>query len=149
MRFRRQLAVVLVAFATGVANPVGWLFWRAAEWRLPQVKVNALAARSPFESVPQSRWVAQSDHAFVIEDREPQAPTHLLVISREHVRSILEATPELVADMVTLATSVARKRGIADDGFRLVINTNPKGAQTVYHFHMHVLGGRQMRWPPG
>jgi histidine triad (HIT) family protein len=141
--------LVLVAFVVGELNPAGWLYWRAAEWRLPRIKAESLAAPSPFETIPPERWVAQSEHAFVVDNPEPQAPVHMLVVPKRRVVSILEAPPELLSEMLVLARDTARARGIADGGFRLVINTNPLGAQSVYHLHMHVLGGRQMRWPPG
>ena len=73
----------------------------------------------------------------------------MLVIPKQRVTSLLEAPPEVLSEMLVLARDAARTRGIAEDGFRVVINTNPRGAQSVYHLHMHVLGGRQMRWPPG
>jgi histidine triad (HIT) family protein len=149
MRSWKLLALVLAAFAAGEADPVGWLYWKAAQVRLPHMKAESLAGASPFETIPPNRWIAQSQHAFAIGDREPQAPTHVLVVSKERVPSLLDARPEVLSDMLGLAADVARARGIADAGFRVVVNTNPEGAQTVYHLHMHVLGGRQMRWPPG
>ena len=148
---RWKLAVLLVvAFAVGEMNPLGWLYWKAAEWKLPRMKVDSLAAPSPFESIPPERWLAQSEHAFLIDNTvEPEAPVHMLVVPKRRVTSLLEAPPELLGEMLVLARDAARTRGIADEGFRVVINTNPRGAQSVYHLHMHVLGGRQMRWPPG
>ncbi len=147
---RWKLALLLVAaFAVGEMNPLGWLYWKAAEWKLPRMKAESLAAPSPFESIPPVQWLAQSEHAFVIDAADPQAPVHMLVIPKRRVTSLLEASPDVLSEMLVLARDAARTRGIADDGFRVVINTNPHGAQTTYHLHMHVLGGRQMRWPPG
>lgn len=84
----------------------------------------------------------------MIEDRcAPAAPVHLLVIPKERVTSLLEASPSLLGEMLELARDTARDRGIADSGFRVVINTNPQAGQTVYHLHMHVKGGRQLREP--
>ena len=145
----RLLLLVLAAFFVGELNPIGWAYWKAAEWQLPRIKRESLSAPSPFESVPPSRWIAVSEHAFVIDAAEPQAPVHMLVVPKRRLASMLEAPPELLSEMLVLARDGARARGIADDGFRVVINTNPRGAQSVYHLHMHVLGGRQMRWPPG
>ena len=145
----KALLLALAAFVLGEANPIGWIYWKAAEWELPRIKAGALAGPSPFESIPSTRWVAQSEHAFAIDDSEPQAPVHVLVVPKQRVTSVLEAPPDLLGEMLVLARETARARGVADDGFRIVINTNPKGAQTAYHLHMHVLGGRQMRWPPG
>ena len=145
----RVLILVVTAFAIGEASPLGWIYWKAAEWKLPQMKVESLASASPFESIPQTKWIAESEHAFAIDNAEPQAPVHFLVIPKRRIPSLLEAPPELLAEMLVLVRDTARARGVADDGFRVVINTNPRGAQSVYHLHMHVLGGRQMRWPPG
>ena len=147
-RWKTTLLAV-AAFAVGEMNPLGWLYWKAAEWKLPQMKAESLAAASPFESMPATRWLAKSERAFVIDAADPQAPIHVLVVPKRRVTSLLEAPADLLGEMLVLARDTARARGIADDDFRVVINTNPRGAQSVYHLHMHVLGGRQMRWPPG
>jgi histidine triad (HIT) family protein len=107
------------------------------------------AQPSPFESVPQDEWIAESANAYVISSNRPQAPVHLLVIPKKRVPTLLQATPELLGEMLDLARKVAEQKGIAHDGFRIVINTHPRGSQSVYHLHIHVLGGRQMTWPPG
>jgi len=107
------------------------------------------AEPSPFESVPRDQWIAESDNAYVIRDHKPQAPVHLLVIPKQRVPTLLQASPELLGEMLDLARKAAKQEGIARDGFRIVINTHPGGSQSVYHLHMHVLGGRQMTWPPG
>ena len=94
--------------------------------------------------------VAESVSCLAFRDIAPRAPTHVLVIPREHVASLnsLEDTV-IVADMTALALQVVREAAIAEAGYRLVINTNAHGGQTVFHLHMHVLGGRPMAWPPG
>lgn len=113
-------------------------------------QLEALYARpSPFDSVPRDQWVAESDNAFVIRSNEPLAPVHLLVISKQRYPTMLQAPPELYQEMLLLARQVAEQEGIARSGFRIVINTHPQGSQSVYHFLIHVLGGRQMQWPPG
>lgn len=104
---------------------------------------------SPFEDVAPDRYVAESANAFAIRDKYPQAPVHILVVSKKKVPTILQARPELVAEMIALAKRVAIQEGLENDGFRLVINTHPMGGQSVYQLHIHVLGGRQMKWPPG
>jgi acyl-CoA thioesterase-1 len=104
---------------------------------------------SPFENVSPERYVAESENAFAIRDKHPQAPVHLLVVPKKRVPTILQASPELIAEMFALAKRVAKLEGLENDGFRIVINTHPMGGQGVYHFHIHVLGGRQMEWPPG
>lgn len=107
------------------------------------------AEPSPFESVAHDLWIAESENAYVIRDHKPQAPVHLLVIPKMRVPTLLQAPPELLGEMLDLARKAAEQEGIARSGFRIVINTHPQGSQSVYHLHMHVLGGRQMKWPPG
>ena len=145
----RMIAVFVIGLAVGELDPIGAVYWRAAEWRLPVIKARSLAAPSPFESIPHEKWIAESPNAFAVDDIDPKAPVHFLVVPKRRVTTVLDATPELLGEMLGLARDTAKKRGIADEGFRVVINTNPLGAQSVYHLHMHVLGGRQMRWPPG
>lgn len=94
--------------------------------------------------------VASTDDAIAFRDIDPKAPVHVLVVPRQHLSSLNDATdPSLVGRLMALGAEVARKEGIADSGYRLVINTNEHGGQTVNHLHIHVLGGRAMRWPPG
>lgn len=95
------------------------------------------------------RWIAQSENAVAVRDFNPQAPAHFLVLPKQKIPTILQASPELLGEMLALARRVAQEQGIAREGFRIVINTHPEGGQSVYHLHMHILGGRQMRWPPG
>ncbi|MGH7647735.1 MAG: histidine triad nucleotide-binding protein [Gemmatimonadaceae bacterium] len=94
--------------------------------------------------------VASTDDAIAFRDIDPKAPVHVLVVPRQHLSSLNDANDsELVGRLVALAAKVARAEGIAEDGYRLVINTNQHGGQTVNHLHVHVLGGRAMHWPPG
>ena len=89
---------------------------------------------------------------YAFRDIHPAAPTHILIIPREHIPTIAEADPEdaaLIGKMFIRANEIARKEGVAEDGFRYVINCNAHGGQTVYHIHLHILGGRPMSWPPG
>lgn len=104
---------------------------------------------SPFESIPESQWVAQSAHAFVIKNERPQAPVHLLVIPKKKIPTILQASEELIGEMFSLARKAAKESGVAEDGFRIIINTHPYGGQGVYHLHIHVLGGKELGWSPG
>lgn len=86
------------------------------------------------------------------EDINPQAPLHVLVVPKKHISTTLEITAEdhaLVGHMFSVASAIARDRGVSERGFRLVMNTNPESGQTVYHIHLHILGGRIMHWPPG
>jgi histidine triad (HIT) family protein len=101
--------------------------------------------------IPATR-VHEDEDVVAFRDINPQAPTHVLVIPREHVRSAAELTPDdddLWARMLRVAQQVARTEGIADGGYRIVTNVGHDGGQTVDHVHLHVLGGRPMRWPPG
>ena len=94
--------------------------------------------------------VAHSKSSLAFRDIAPKAPVHCLVIPREHVASLDAATDAaLLGDMMTLAATVARQEGIAESGYRVVANTNGDGGQTVFHLHLHVMGGRSMTWPPG
>ncbi|MEJ7759232.1 MAG: histidine triad nucleotide-binding protein [Gemmatimonadaceae bacterium] len=94
--------------------------------------------------------VDQTERAIAFRDITPQAPVHVLVIPRRHIAtlSLADDGPEL-GDLMLLAARVARAEGIAESGFRTVINTNDDGGQMVHHLHIHVLGGRRLRWPPG
>jgi histidine triad (HIT) family protein len=96
--------------------------------------------------------VAESDLAVAFRDLTPQAPTHVLVVPRDHhptIADVAAAGDVDVADLVRLAAEVARLEGVAESGYRLVANTNADAHQTVMHAHLHVLGGRAMGWPPG
>jgi histidine triad (HIT) family protein len=98
-----------------------------------------------------SKRVAENEHAIAFRDVSPQAPTHVLVIPRKHLASLAEATAEdaaLIGQVHLLAAQVARDEGLGD-GYRTVFNTGRAGGQTVFHLHLHLLGGRQMTWPPG
>jgi histidine triad (HIT) family protein len=96
--------------------------------------------------------VAESDVAIAFRDVNPQAPTHVLVIPRDHlenVAAVAAAGDVDVASLFRLAAEVAETEGVAESGYRLVANTGPDANQTVSHAHVHVLGGRSMGWPPG
>lgn len=96
--------------------------------------------------------VAESDTSIAFRDVNPQASTHVLVIPREHlanVAAVAEAGDVDVAGLFRLAAEVAAMEGIAESGYRMVANTGPDANQTVFHAHVHVLGGRPMGWPPG
>ena len=99
-----------------------------------------------------AKVIYQDDQAVAFLDLNPQAPTHLLVIPRKHIPTLNDLTPEddaLVGSLHRLAARLAAERGIAQEGWRLVVNSNRGAGQTVFHIHLHVLGGRIMTWPPG
>lgn len=96
--------------------------------------------------------VHQDDLCFAIRDIQAQAPLHLLIIPRKEITSIATATPEdkaVLGHLLLVAGELARAHGVADGGYRVVINTGTHGGQTVSHLHVHLLAGRQMEWPPG
>jgi histidine triad (HIT) family protein len=94
--------------------------------------------------------VAETEDCVAFRDINPQAPVHVVVIPRTHVASLNDATDaQLVGRLATIAAEIARTEGIADSGYRTVINTNADAGQTVFHMHLHLLGGRRMAWPPG
>ncbi|WP_067461791.1 histidine triad nucleotide-binding protein [Actinomadura macra] len=97
--------------------------------------------------------IVRSDaRVIAFRDINPQAPTHVLVIPREHhptVAEVAAADPGLLSEVVAEAHRVAQDEGIADSGYRLVFNTGAQAGQTVFHVHAHVLGGRGLNWPPG
>lgn len=95
--------------------------------------------------------VAENEHACAFRDLHPVAPTHVLVIPKKHVVSIDDAADDmaLVGHVMQLARDVARAEGLAEGGYRLVMNTGEHAGQSVFHWHVHVLGGRPMAWPPG
>ncbi len=94
--------------------------------------------------------LASNEHAIAFPDLRPVAPTHALVIPRAHVASLKEMSDfKVLGEMHALAVQVAREAGLDERGFRIVINTGADAGQTVFHLHLHVLGGRAMAWPPG
>jgi len=99
-----------------------------------------------------SKVVLQDDDLLAFEDLHPQAPVHVLVIPKRHIGALTDAgatEQALLGRLLEAATRVARQKGIAESGYRVVANTGRNGGQTVFHLHLHVLGGRPMNWPPG
>lgn len=99
-----------------------------------------------------ARIVHQNDRVIAIDDINPQAPLHVLVMPRRHIATLNDlgaGDDDLVGEMIRCAAAIARERGVADQGYRAIFNCNRGAGQTVYHIHLHVLGGRRMSWPPG
>lgn len=97
-----------------------------------------------------ARMVAQNEHCVAFRDINPQAPTHVVIIPREHIPSLNEARDAATLGQLSLmAATVARDEGLAERGYRTVVNTNADAGQTVFHIHLHLLGGRRLEWPPG
>lgn len=98
-----------------------------------------------------SKKIYEDDHTFAFEDIQPQAPTHVLIVPKKHLRGLKEALPddaELLGHCQLVAAQIARERGI-EDGYRTVLNVGPQAGQSVFHLHLHLVGGRPMKWPPG
>lgn len=94
--------------------------------------------------------VYENDQVLAFRDIDPQAPTHILVIPKQHISTINDLEDESIAgQLIMAAKNIAGSEGIAEDGYRTVINCNQQGGQAVYHLHLHLIGGRQMSWPPG
>lgn len=96
--------------------------------------------------------IYEDDRVVAFNDIDPKAPHHILVIPRQHIATINDTTEkdnELIGHMVQVAKNLAQEKNIAEEGYRLLFNCNRGGGQAVYHIHLHLLGGRQMNWPPG
>ena len=96
--------------------------------------------------------VYETDDTLAFRDINPQAPTHILIIPRQHIARINDIGEEhryLIGGLYTAARAIAAAEGLADDGYRVVMNCNEAAGQTVFHIHLHLLGGRPLRWPPG
>lgn len=113
--------------------------------------MDCLFCRIANKEIP-ARIVYEDDLMVAFEDVNPQAPVHVLVIPRKHIPTSLEITEAdnaLIGLMFQTANKIARERGIAGGGFRMVMNCNKDAGQSVFHIHLHVLGGRLFQWPPG
>lgn len=94
--------------------------------------------------------VYQDEAVLAFRDISPQAPVHILIIPKKHVATLNDLDDSVLAGkLLATAIKLAKQEGLAEDGYRTVFNCNEKGGQEVFHLHMHLLGGRQMRWPPG
>jgi histidine triad (HIT) family protein len=94
--------------------------------------------------------IHEDEHTLAFRDIDPKAPTHVLVIPKEHVATLNDVTdPALVGRLFVAAKDIAAAEGIADDGYRAVVNCGAGAGQTVFHLHLHLLGGRKLTWPPG
>ena len=96
--------------------------------------------------------VLENEHVLAFKDIRPMAPVHALVIPKQHIVGIHDATPEdaaMLGQLMLAARDIAEQLGLAEGGYRLVVNQGPDAGQSVFHLHCHVLGGRAMAWPPG
>ena len=98
-----------------------------------------------------SRKVYEDDRVYVFEDVKPTAPTHVLIVPKKHIVDLKNASAEdaeIIGYSHLIAAKIARERGI-EDGYRTVYNVGPRAGQSVFHLHLHLLGGRDLQWPPG
>ena len=96
--------------------------------------------------------VYEDDRVLAFNDINPQGPTHVLVVPKQHIATLNDLSPaddQIVGELVRRAAAIARERGIDAGGFRAVFNTNRDAGQTVFHIHLHLIGGRSLAWPPG
>ncbi len=113
--------------------------------------MNCLFCKIIHNQIPVHR-VFEDENFLAFHDISPQAPCHVLVIPKKHIQSINEITAAddlLLGQLLLTAKHIAATEGLKENGYRLVFNTNTHGGQTVDHIHLHILGGRQMMWPPG
>jgi histidine triad (HIT) family protein len=99
-----------------------------------------------------AKIIFRDDNVLAFHDIHPQAPTHILIIPQKHIRTLNDLTGSddlLLSKLIKTATELAIALHIAEQGYRLVLNCNPDGGQTIYHIHLHLLAGRFMGWPPG
>lgn len=112
---------------------------------------NCLFCRIAAGQIPAEK-VYEDEHSFAFRDINPQAPVHVLLIPKRHVISLKEAGSEdhaVLGHLLIVAGKIAAQEGIAESGFRVVVNSGSDAGQSVFHLHLHVMGGRTMAWPPG
>ena len=113
--------------------------------------MNCLFCKIIEKKIP-AKIVYEDEQVLAFEDINPQSPVHILVIPKKHIPTTLDISADendLVGEMVQAANRIARDKGVAERGFRLVMNCNKESGQTVFHIHLHLLAGRKMHWPPG
>ena len=124
---------------------------RVRSWLESAVPSDCLFCKIARREIPAS-IVYEDDHVLAFNDINPQGPTHVLVIPKQHIASLNDLSPDhdqIVGELVRRAAAIAKQRGIDAGGFRTVFNTNRDAGQTVFHIHLHLIGGRAMHWPPG
>lgn len=115
------------------------------------MSTDCLFCRMAADELPATR-LYDDDEVFAIRDIAPRAPTHILLIPRRHIRSAVELTDAdgpMLGRLFAVAADLARSEGVADDGYRLISNVGRWGGQSVDHLHVHLMGGRAFKWPPG
>ncbi len=115
------------------------------------MNIDTIFAKIARREIP-AQIVYQDDEVTAFRDITPAAPTHILIIPNKIIPTLNDATPldeQLLGKMVLTARKIAREQGIAESGYRIVMNCNGDGGQSVFHIHLHLLGGRKLAWPPG
>jgi histidine triad (HIT) family protein len=113
--------------------------------------VDCIFCKIALKQIP-AKMAGESERVVAFHDLNPMAPTHVLIIPKEHVASVKELsvdTAPVLADMTMMAKRLATELGLDDAGYRIIMNTGKNAGQSVFHLHMHLLGGRPMQWPPG
>jgi len=113
--------------------------------------MNCIFCKIVNKEIP-ARIVYEDELVLAFEDIAPQAPIHILIIPKKHYSTLLDLDndeKELIGHIFVIAKKIAKQKGIDEKGFRIVVNCNRDGGQTVFHIHFHLLAGRQMHWPPG
>lgn len=113
--------------------------------------MNCIFCKIVRKEIP-SKIIYEDDRVLAFHDIAPQAPVHILIIPKKHYSTLLdikEDDRELIGYIFNIIKKIAKQTGVDERGFRIVVNCNQEGGQTVYHLHFHILGGRQMHWPPG
>lgn len=99
-----------------------------------------------------ARYCFENENVVAFYDINPQAPVHVVIVPKIHIAKVSDlnsSNTDVIKNLILAANQIAKELKIADGGYRVVINCNSGGGQTVYHLHLHLLGGRQMHWPPG
>ena len=115
------------------------------------MNIDTIFAKIARREIP-AQIVYQDDEVTAFRDITPAAPTHILIIPNKIIPTLNDATPldeQLLGKMVLTARKIAKEQGIAESGYRIVMNCNGDGGQSVFHIHLHLLGGRKLAWPPG
>lgn len=123
----------------------------ALEWQPMANDNDTIFAKIARKEVP-AQIIYQDNDVTAFRDLNPAAPTHILIIPNRIIPTLNDATADderLLGKLMLTAQKLAKELGIADGGYRVVVNCNPDGGQSVYHIHLHLLGGRKMTWPPG
>jgi len=99
------------------------------------------------------KLIYEDEHVAAFDDLNPQAPVHVLIVPKKHIARISDVTEDsdacLMGKLMVAANTIAAQRGVAEDGYRIVVNCNEGAGQSVWHVHFHLLGGRKLGWPPG